>query len=167
LFVPMGQTLASLQESKKEIQERHKDKTLDDLYEIDPVTQYIKQFIRDSDNMKIHQEQIIQTLIGTFHEFIDKLNTLGINPKTRAIHLKQDESLMPDDEKKALQMKASKFILAFKNSGVVKQKGILSMLWGEYGENEEAFYIIDDMFYEYTGKHEFENYRKQKEESSA
>lgn len=164
LFIPMGQTLASLQEAKKEIQQRYKDKTLDDLYEIDPITQYVKQFIRDSDNMKIHQEQIIQTLIGSFHNFIDKLNMVGINPKVRATHLREGETIMKEDEKKALEMKASKFVMAYHSSGIAKQKGILASLWREYGKNEQAFYIFDDVFYKITGRHEFEAYKKKKEE---
>lgn len=167
LRLSMGQDLVILRDKSTVIDEMVTNELFNDLYQEDPVTTHILDYITISNNYNIKQTHFIQILCDGFVEFIQKLNDIGFRPLTRTEFI--DEPLMVERERESFMSKVTQFVLMWKQYGlhhnITKQKILGDMIYSRMADTKEKFRLADDKFYEMTGLYILSTIKKDKEKA--
>lgn len=163
IIIPLADDKRNIIEIEREINENVNNEELNDLYQNDPVTISMLQYIRLTKSYDLKKEQAIKSFYECVISLIEKINEGILKPIKRTEFISEDEKLFTDEERLALKNKAERWVTFWKKSNLGNKKQIEYQIWKEALGNKQKFSIFNDMFYEHTGEYVLDRIKKEKE----
>lgn len=168
LVIPLAQDIKLLTETENKIMEVFNDDVSGDIYDLLEVTHYIKNYISYSKNYNFKKEQSIEIIAKSMIELLKKISELNlIKIRPRQLTLEEGEYKLTEEEIKALESKASRLILIYKNyieDGRMSYGKVMAGKINQMADTQEKYEIINNKFFELTGEYVLDKIKYDKEE---
>ena len=163
LIIPLADDRRNIMEIESEINQNINNEELNDLYQNDPVTISMLQYMRITKSYDLKKEQAIEVFYQCIIQLLEKINEGILKPIKRTEFISEDEKLFTDEEISAIKNKAERWVLYWKKANTSTKKQIEYQVWKEALGNKQKFSIFNDMFYEHTGEYILDRVKREKE----